>query len=214
MEMKHIFVSYAREDKSSALEIYELLKQHGFSVWIDSINLLSGQDWKKEIEKAIRESEIFIACLSKNSVNKRGFVQAELRKALEVLETIPEGDIFIIPIRFDKCKVPSELSKLHWLDYFASDAKERLINSIQYHLKIAEEFSANNSIAEAKSSLPELVIRANLTEKQRQFLELVMDGYSTDAISKKLNISKRAVYSLKYHTLSKLRKAAENFTDI
>lgn len=214
MDMKHIFVSYAREDKSSALEIYELLKQHGFSVWIDSISLLSGQDWKKEIEKAIRESEIFIACLSKNSVNKRGFVQAELKKALEVLETIPEGDIFIIPIRFDKCKVPSELSKLHWLDYFASDAKERLINSIQYHLKMAEEFSTNNSIAEARNSLPELVIRANLTEKQRQFLELVMDGYSTEAISKMLNISKQAVYSLKYHTLSKLRKAAENFTDI
>jgi DNA-binding CsgD family transcriptional regulator len=130
--MIKIFISYAREDKKFALEIYELLKQWRFSPWLDEKEILPGQDWKLQIETAIQDSKIFIACLSSNSVNKRGFVQAELKMALEVLEMIPEGDTYIIPIRLDECKVPPKLSKLQWLNYFDPGAKDRLIAAILY----------------------------------------------------------------------------------
>ena len=206
--MKHIFISYAHEDRSGAFEVCETLEQGGYPVWLDKVNLLPGQDWKREIERAIRESEIFIACLSHNSVNKRGFVQSELKRALEVLDTIPEGDIFIIPVRFDECVVPSELSKLHWLNFFESNAKERLVNAIQFHLKIAEEFSSEASIAKSQSLLAKLIKEANLSETQMQILEYDRQGYSNQEIAMRLNTDIETIYSRRSEVLRKLAKSA------
>ncbi len=136
--MGNIFISYAREDKSVALEIYDALKAKGFSLWIDAKNLLPGQEWKIEIVKAIRESDVFIACLSNHSVGKRGYIQAEFKKALEVAEEMPEGEIFIIPVRLDDCEVPSNLSRWHWPNYFDTDEKEKLFKAIQMRIKLPE----------------------------------------------------------------------------
>ena len=55
---------------------------------------------------------------SSGSVKKKGYVQAVLKKALEVAEEIPEGDIFIVPVRLDACAVPHSLEMYQWLDYF------------------------------------------------------------------------------------------------
>jgi transcriptional regulator with XRE-family HTH domain len=133
--MPNIFISYAHEDKVVVLEMYEELKRQGFSLWIDDKNLLPGQEWRVEIVKAIRESDVFIACLSNTSARKRGYIQAEFRKALEVAEEMPEGEIFIIPVRLDDCEVPSSLSKWQWLNYFDVDEKEKLFKAIQMRIK-------------------------------------------------------------------------------
>jgi hypothetical protein len=101
---------------------------------MDAKDLLPGQEWKVEIEKAIRESAVFIACLSNNSVNKEGFVQAELKRALEIADLMPEGRIFIVPIRLDNCKVPISLSKLHWVDYFEDEEREKLLKAIRHRI--------------------------------------------------------------------------------
>ncbi len=111
--MKSIFVSYAREDRAAALTIHQLLIENGLPAWIDVHELLPGQEWEFEIDSAIRASNVFIACMSTKSVSKRGFVQSELRKALKVLETIPEGQIYLIPVRLDDCDVPQKLEHLH-----------------------------------------------------------------------------------------------------
>jgi hypothetical protein len=65
--MVKIFISYAHEDRNTALEIYNALKIKRLSPWIDAKDLLPGQEWKAEIGKAIRESNIFVACLSNYS---------------------------------------------------------------------------------------------------------------------------------------------------
>ena len=105
-----VFISYAREDQKIATSIYNLLKSHGFSPWMDNSEILPGQNWELEIEQAIKRSNVFIACLSTKSVNKNGFVQFELKKALEVLDTFPEDRVFIIPIRLEpSCEIPRSL---------------------------------------------------------------------------------------------------------
>ena len=57
--------------------------------------------------------QLAIACLSKNSISKRGYVQKELKEAISVLDEIPEDAIYIIPIRIDGCFVPSLLTNRH-----------------------------------------------------------------------------------------------------
>lgn len=132
--MDSIFISYAREDRDAALEIYQVLKEHSFRPWMDVKELLAGQDWELEIDRTIRNCNIFIACLSKNAVVKRGFIQSELKKALKVLETVSEGQVFLIPVRLDSCDVPSKLSHLHWIDYFTEDGPTELVRAISHHI--------------------------------------------------------------------------------
>ena len=145
--MANVFISYAREDKNAVLELYKSLKSEGFSLWMDVKDLLPGQDWKAEIEKAIHESVAFIACLSSNSVDKEGFVQAELKRALEVADLMPEGVVYIIPVRLDNCKVPNSLSKWHWVDYFEDEEREKLIRAIQLRINITPNKNTSQSIS-------------------------------------------------------------------
>jgi len=43
-------------------------------------------------------------------------VQKEIKLVLDKLDEKPEGTIYIIPIRIEKCDVPNRLSKLQWLE--------------------------------------------------------------------------------------------------
>ena len=56
-----VFISYGREDEKHALKLYQGLKNIGAEPWLDSENLLPGQNWKTVISKAIRECDYFIA---------------------------------------------------------------------------------------------------------------------------------------------------------
>ncbi|MGC1931965.1 MAG: toll/interleukin-1 receptor domain-containing protein, partial [Candidatus Nitrosopolaris sp.] len=103
-EQNTVFLSYAREDSDAAKRLYEDLKNDGLSPWLDKESLLPGQNWEIEIRKAIKNSRYFIALLSSNSVDKRGFVQKEFKFALEVLDEVPESQIFVIPARLNECK--------------------------------------------------------------------------------------------------------------
>jgi TIR domain len=94
---RRIFICYAKEDHALAEEMYEAFAQRGHSPWMDKRQLLPGQDWEREIRRAILEADFFIACLSPKSVTKRGYVQREVRYALDVLGQIPPGEIYLIP---------------------------------------------------------------------------------------------------------------------
>src|SRR5580658_934660 len=121
MESKQpkVFISYAREDADRARRLFNSLTQAGAEPWLDVENLLPGQHWESEIEKAIKQTDFFIALLSSKSLGKRGFIQKELRYALSLLDEIPEGDVFLIPARLDDCKPEhKKLQEINWVDLF------------------------------------------------------------------------------------------------
>lgn len=116
-----VFLSYAREDFEMAEKLYKDLTYHGINVWFDKKSLEPGKNWKIEIRKAIQNSSHFLLLLSSNSVLKRGFYQKEIRAALEVIDELPEGQVFVIPVRLDDCEVSNEkLKEIQWLDLFES----------------------------------------------------------------------------------------------
>lgn len=127
---RRVFLCYAKEDQARAEDLYELIKKNGHQPWMDKKDLLPGQEWEQEIELAIRNSDLFVACLSKASVSKRGFVQKEVRFALDVLGQIPPGQIFLIPVRLERCDVPAPLSSLHWVDLDVPGGVESLLKAI------------------------------------------------------------------------------------
>jgi hypothetical protein len=57
--------------------------------------------------------------LSNKSSTKRGFVQKEIKQALEILEECGEGKVYLLPVRIEECKLPYEvLRELHYIDMF------------------------------------------------------------------------------------------------
>ena len=112
-----VFISYAREDRAYAARLANLLHSEDVAYWLDIHSLKPGQDWKREIKLAIRQAKLIVLLISSNSVTKRGFVQNEIKEAIEQLRSIPAGEVFIIPVRINNCEpLDLELGDLNWFD--------------------------------------------------------------------------------------------------
>jgi formylglycine-generating enzyme required for sulfatase activity len=115
-----VFISYGREDRATAQQLYrDLQQQAGVTPWIDCERLLPGQKWRQIINRALQDSKYVVTLLSSRTLSRRGYVQKEIRKALEVVEELPAEDVFVIPVRLDECRPQDErLQELHWVDLF------------------------------------------------------------------------------------------------
>ncbi|MEL4893834.1 AAA-like domain-containing protein [Crocosphaera sp. Alani8] len=138
--MPQIFLAHANEDKPLVRELYGKLVEAGYKPWFDEEDLLPGQNWREEIPKALKNSDMFIACLSSTSISKRGYIQKEFKMAMEMMAEFPSGTIYFIPLKFDDCEIPElrqseyglNLKDLHWLDYWNPNGFEKLIKSIEH----------------------------------------------------------------------------------
>lgn len=125
-----LFISYASGDRSKAQELHAYLSTHGMNPWLDTENLLPGQDWKMEISKALDETDLILLCLSKTSVTREGYVQKEMRLALDRALEMPQGEIFLIPARFEDVELPFSLREYQWVDLYTESGKAKLLKSL------------------------------------------------------------------------------------
>ncbi len=125
-EPQQIFLCYARKDEKPVGELYQKLSNAGLKPFMDTKDILPGEDWKQKLMNTIREAPFFLACLSNNSIDKRGVIQEEIREALDVWRQKLDSDIYFIPVRLEDCAVPGALSKFQWVDLFRDGGFERL----------------------------------------------------------------------------------------
>jgi hypothetical protein len=172
-----VFISYAHEDIESAIKLYEQLKAiDGVSPWFDKESLLPGIKWKPAIKKAIRESDYFIALLSKHSTTKRGYVQTEMKEAFEIWEQFPDDQAYLIPIRLNECEPSYEkLREVQFQDFFPSwnngfqrlvralnsAARTRINDSVEPSLKGYEYRCAIVDLDNGLANLPQVCQKLN-----------------------------------------------------
>jgi hypothetical protein len=134
-----VFLCHSSNDKPAVRELYQKLRaEQWIQPWLDEEELHPGQTWETEIEKAVESTDVVLVCLSNNSINKRGFVQKELRFALDVALEMPEETIFIIPLRLEKCTPPRSLREWQYANYFEGQREQgikRLLISLRYRAK-------------------------------------------------------------------------------
>ena len=118
------------EDKQAVYAVYEKLRDAGHHPWLDKEDLLPGQEWAKEIPSAIRSSSCVWVFLSTKSVAKRGYVQKEFKLALETLDDLPEGEVFVIPVLLEDCQVPETFKRFHWIRLDERSGFDKLLKSI------------------------------------------------------------------------------------
>lgn len=131
----NIFISYAKEDINYAENLYDFLHSKSYNPWLDKKKLNVGQNWEFHIQDALHKADFIILLLSTKSVNKRGYVQREFRKALEYCEYKLDSDIFVIPLKIDDCEVPMNLQKFQWIDY-DNNAFDQIEKSIEIQRKL------------------------------------------------------------------------------
>lgn len=130
-----IFLCHASEDKPIVRDLYARLISDGYKPWFDEEDLIAGQDWEHEIATALRNSDVVLICASQKSVAKRGFVQKELREAIELAQMQPVGAIFLIPVKLNECNLPDFLSRYQWVEYSSGSGYHNLTRAL--HAKAA-----------------------------------------------------------------------------
>jgi len=126
-----VFLCHASDDKAEVRNLYQRLSADQIQPWLDEENLLAGQDWNTEIRTAVKDSDVVVVCLSKVTINKSGYVQKEIKHALDIADEKPEGIVFIIPLKLEECEIPDRLSQWQWVNYFEERGYERLIKALR-----------------------------------------------------------------------------------
>ncbi len=202
-QLLQVFLCHASQDKPVVRSVYDRLKKESWiNPWLDEIDLLPGQNWKLKIPKAVKESHIVIVFLSKQILTKEGYLQKEIRIALDTALEKPPSTIFIIPLKIEDCDVPEKLSDWQWQNYFGDDEDknrgyERLLQSL--HIR-ADSVGIKTSYEKEKrqpSSARRSTSPLNKTEQ-----------YSPSEISSMFNISKSTLY--RWEQEGKLSRVKKN----
>ena len=174
-----VFLCHASEDKASARDLYKQLLSDGYDPWLDEEKLLPGQEWQVEIDRALRRADVVLVCLSRRSIDKTGYVQREIRTALDAAEYRPEKSIYIIPARIEDCEVPERLSKWHWVDIFSDGGYKRLCLTLDSQLK--DRLEKTQSSEEGKAKALEGIKSQLSSEQEQPVLEAVLEIGSKDS---------------------------------
>lgn len=106
-EMKHVFISYCHENKTTVDRLCQALASHDIHIWLDRDNIGPGMPWKQAIQQAIRHGDFFIACFSKEAnTRNQTYMNEELNLAIKELHQRPVDKVWFIPIKLNECEIP------------------------------------------------------------------------------------------------------------
>lgn len=126
-----VFICHSSNDKPAVRKFVNRLSSFQIDLWFDEQRLLPGQDWNMEITRAVYLSDIVLICLSRHSVKKAGYVQKEIKYALDIADEKPEGTIFIIPVKLEECEIPERLRRWHWVNIIEEDGFDKLVQALE-----------------------------------------------------------------------------------
>ena len=104
------FISYSKKDSSSfAIKLATALKERGFKVWLDQLDIKGGLIWDTAIQKALDEAGCVIILLSESSVSSNNVLD-EASYALNRKKKV-------IPILLHDCAIPYRLDRIQYIDF-------------------------------------------------------------------------------------------------
>lgn len=182
-----VFLCHASTDKPKVRELYRYLRRRGINPWFDEEHLVGGQDWRVEIPKALATSDAIIICLTKNSVDKEGYIQKEIKFALDKALEMPEGRIFLIPVKFEECEVPFTLSRYQWVDLTVESGYAKMMKALKFRASQLERSTVEVSkkSVEEEIAAREAAKKAAREKKEREAAEeFARDKAEQDAAEK------------------------------
>jgi len=134
----NIFLIHSHGDRETVRKLYSRLGKDGINAWLDVERLQPGQDWQYEIRKAILKSDAVVVCLSRGFDKQQGYRHEELKIALEKENLLSDDEVFIIPVRLEKCEMPESLQHLHRVDLFEPGGYKKLLRALREQVESME----------------------------------------------------------------------------
>lgn len=106
--MTQVFISYSRKDLSFVEQLAADLQNAGLDIWFDLSGLDGGDRWGRELQNAIRQSDVFLFIVSPNSVESE-WVEKEFLYASNLHKRI-------VPLMYQACDLPIWLLNIHYVD--------------------------------------------------------------------------------------------------
>jgi len=141
-----IFLSHRSIDQDRVGKVYRKLIESGLNPWMAEYDILPGQNWKKEIETAIKTSDVFVTFLSKNSevASETGFsVDSELSIAEHLNHFLGEDKdssstsnrVHILPVLLDEVEIPDAVAQLQYYDLSDLEKLDQFAKAMHLVLK-------------------------------------------------------------------------------
>ena len=130
-QQANIFLIHAHSDRETVHKLYQRLVSDGLNVWLDAERLQPGQDWQNEIRNALLKCDVILVCLSRGFDKQQGYRHEELKLALEKANFLPDDQVYIIPVRLEKCDMPESLRHLHRVDLFKQGGYKKLLGALR-----------------------------------------------------------------------------------
>lgn len=146
------FISYSRVNAPFVEKLDAFLVDAGVTTWFDKKSLLPGQRWEDFIDDEIFNSKIFLTCLSKRGMNKKGYFHVEQHRAYEAALRIPPRQLFILPVTLGDCEIPKALRQYHTVNLADPGAIEQLLLSLSSAVE-RKLFAEPDAIAKLRDEL-------------------------------------------------------------
>ena len=95
--------------------------------------LKAGERWSPKLERVIRNSHFFLACLSKAAIAKKGIIVREREIALDIASIFPDRVPYLLPVFLEECELPSTspLCSFQWVNLFQANGFESLCQALE-----------------------------------------------------------------------------------
>ena len=153
-------MSYARADSDFALKLGEALRSAGVNIWLDQLDIPTGERWDRVTEQALELCEHILVILSPASVISEN-VMDEVAFALEEKKQL-------LPILYSTCRIPFRIRRLQYIDFTKDFDKglKHLLSTLKNDERdepIAREASKDKSQKQQEGT--ELETGKNFTQK-------------------------------------------------
>lgn len=128
-----VFLSHVKEDKNTIQNLQSYLELYGVTVQTSYNSIRGGKNWRSEIKNCIQNKvDYVILCFSESyTIRRQTIMNEEIHYAIETQRKKQFGSTFIIPIRFNKCKIPDNeitwtenLSEKQYIDLFSDPSSD------------------------------------------------------------------------------------------
>ena len=170
--MPDLFISYAREDRDTALALARVLQSRGIDVWWDR-ELTGGGDFAAEIERNLKAAPVALVLWSASSV-RSDFVRDECSRARDMGK--------LLPVRISAVELPLGFGTLHTLDLLEWDgdaddeACQALVNQVRQRLAAAGPRDGRANEAERLATLAQLASEDTLSHRRTRRRLLLAAG--------------------------------------
>jgi TIR domain-containing protein/HEAT repeat protein len=143
--MAHVFISYKSEDHEFAFELKQRIEDTGFSTWIDKDWLRAGEDWREEIEDAIKNSFAMILIMTPKAAESK-FVIYEFAFAWAL-------GVKVIPIMHKRIELRDFHPRLEGRQYEDLQKAEVSVKLSTQLRKLETTYSSRDAIRRANMDL-------------------------------------------------------------